>query len=87
MAAHTVKISVSPIDLRAWRDSLGLTQAQAAEALGITRQNYALQEAGKTKTGISRTTALACAALAAGLKPWSDTRVIQAGHVAPESTP
>lgn len=45
-------------DLRAWRHRLGLTQAEAARALGITHRGYQKREAGDTP--ISREAMLAC---------------------------
>ena len=49
--------------------------AQACEALGVSRATYAEWLRGKSRTtgkpvAPSRTVALACAALAAGLEPW-----------------
>jgi DNA-binding XRE family transcriptional regulator len=35
-------------DLRIRRDSLGVTQGELAEALGVTRQSVYMWEAGKT---------------------------------------
>jgi len=55
-------------DLRAWQSSMGFTQVQAAAALGITHAAYSALVCGRA--GIDLRTALACAALAAGLKPW-----------------
>jgi len=65
---------VTADDLRAWQSSMTLSQRQAAEALGMTLANYSAAVTGKTR--IDHRTALACAALAAGLSPW-----------APSSTP
>lgn len=59
---------MTPSDLRTWRSSMGMSQAVAAMALGMTQQNYAKMELGTA--GINQRTALACAALAAGLVPW-----------------
>lgn len=60
--------------LKAWRKALGLTQRQAADALGLSRAAITNYEAGfRHGTGepvvIPRTVALACAALRAGLGP------------------
>jgi DNA-binding XRE family transcriptional regulator len=44
------------------------SQTQAADKLGITQQVYSRHERGEVK--IDRRTALACAALAAGMGPW-----------------
>ena len=59
---------MTPDDLRAWQASQGYTYTTAAQALGMARSNYALMLAGRTD--IDQRTALACAALAAGLQPW-----------------
>lgn len=55
-------------DLRAWQAHMGYTYETAAEALGISRSGFAKLLAGDH--AIDRRTALACAALAAGLGPW-----------------
>ena len=60
--------------LAQWRADLGLSQRAAAAALGIALPTYQSMERGRSwKTGqpleIDRRTALACAALAAGLAP------------------
>ncbi len=56
-------------DLRAWQAAMGYTYAQAHAALGVSSATYArmLADGGR----IDLRTALACAALAAGLKPWA----------------
>ncbi len=61
-------------DLARWRTDLGLTQRVAAAALGIALINYQEMERGtRFATGkpapIDRRTALACAAIRAGLAP------------------
>ena len=61
-------------NLASWRADLGLTQRVAAEALGITLITYQEMERGtRFATGkpapIDRRTALACAAIRAGLAP------------------
>ena len=66
---------MTPADLRAWQAHMGLTYDTAAAALGVSRSTYAEWVAGKSRTTgkpvtPSRTVALACAALAAGLEPW-----------------
>lgn len=60
--------SMTPADLRAWRTHMAWSQNQAADKLGITQQVYSRHERGEVK--IDRRTALACAALSAGLGPW-----------------
>ena len=70
---------MSPTDFIAWQARMGLTVRAAAELLGVapsTVQDW--------RTGVSRRTGqpielprmlgLACAALAAGLKPWVPRR-------------
>ena len=59
---------MTPTDLRTWRTHMAWSQTQAADKLGITQQVYSRHERGDVK--IDRRTALACAALAAGLGPW-----------------
>ncbi len=74
---------MSPADFRAWRAALGLTQAQAAAALGVSVSMVKNYESGFLRrrdahTGelieveIPRAIALACAAIKAGLKPIGD---------------
>ena len=63
---------MTPADLRVWQAHMGLTYDTAAQALGVSRSTYAEWVAGKSRTTgrpiqISRTVALACAALAAGI--------------------
>lgn len=67
---------MTPADLSAWRAHMAYTQRQAAAALGITLATYQRLERGAEWEGggavtIDRRTALACAALAAGLSEWS----------------
>lgn len=69
---------MTPADLLAWREHMGYTHRTAAEALGVTLATYQSWERGKAfstgkPTTIDQRTALACAALAAGLAPWSPT--------------
>lgn len=61
---------MTPADLRAWQARMGMSQRSAAEALGITHATYSAMVLGKS--GINLRTALACAALAAGLRPWDE---------------
>lgn len=61
-------------DLAAWRASLRLSQRAAAAELGVTLATYQAMERGRSwGTGrpvpIDRRTALACAAVRAGLAP------------------
>lgn len=55
-------------DLRAWQARMGYTYDSAAKALGVSRATYARFVAGPGD--VSRTVALACAALAAGMEPF-----------------
>lgn len=66
---------MSPDDFKAWRKHMKLTQRAAAEALGVSLPTLQAWERGAAfATGkpveIGRRTALACAALAAGLAEW-----------------
>ena len=65
---------MTPTDLRAWQKAMRYTYDTAAQALGINRSTYANLLAGvDPKTGepklIDRRTALACAAILAGINP------------------
>lgn len=60
--------------LRTWRTDMGYTQQVAADALGVTLATFQQWERGTSfATGkpvkIDRRTALACAAIRAGLAP------------------
>ena len=59
---------MTPEELRTWQAQMGYTYETAAEALGMSRSGFAKLLAGDH--AIDRRTALACAALAAGLAPW-----------------
>lgn len=66
---------MTPADLRAWQDQMGLTAPKAAIALGVSYATYRDWQSGQSRnTGkpvqISRMTALACSALVAGLVPF-----------------
>ena len=63
---------MTPDDFRAWHNAMGYTYDTGAAALGVSRSSYADWIAGRSRTTgkpitISRTVALACAALAAGI--------------------
>lgn len=65
---------MTPADLATWRTDMQLTQRGAAEALGITLATYQRLERGQEWGGskpvaIDRRTALACAAIRAGINP------------------
>ncbi|MCW5235881.1 hypothetical protein [Verminephrobacter eiseniae] len=56
-------------NLRAWQAAMGFAYESAAEALGMSRSGYA-----KLATRVCANdprTALACAAIAAGLQAWT----------------
>lgn len=59
---------MTPADLRAWKLSMAYTYETAADALGISRSGFAKLLDGTHP--IDKRTALACAAIAAGLEPW-----------------
>ena len=70
---------MTPDDLRAWQAAMGYTYDTAAAALGVSRSTYADWLAGQSRTTgkpitIDRRTALACAAIAAGLGEWSGAK-------------
>ena len=60
---------MTPAALRAWRECMGYTQQQAAQALGVSLRTVKAWEAGFASPPAFL--ALACAALAAGLGPWA----------------
>lgn len=59
---------MSPKDLLAWQQCLKLSDRAAVKALGLKAAEYAALLAGTVP--IDHRTALACAAVAAGLSPW-----------------
>ena len=65
---------MSAEDFRAWRNVMGLTQGEAAEALGLSKSSIELYEKGERRDDgrpvvIPRTVELACAALAGETAP------------------
>jgi len=65
---------MKPEDFKCWRKKNGLTQQQAADALGLIRITVTNYERGSrlgsgSEIKIPRSIALACAAIEAGLKP------------------
>lgn len=65
---------MTPDNLKAWQSRMGYINTAAAEALGMSRSGYEQLRTGASRTtgkplAIDRRTALACAALAAGLLP------------------
>ena len=67
---------MSPADFLAWRKHMSLSQRAAAQALGVTLATLQAWERGRSfqtdkPVEIDRRTALACAALAAGIEEWT----------------
>ena len=65
-----------PNALRAWQARMGFTYDTAAKALGMTRSSYGAMLANsvadpRNKSTIDLRTALACAAIERGLKPFN----------------
>lgn len=58
---------MTPADLRTWQSTMGYTYETAAEALGMSRSGYA--KLLRHDANIDKRTALACAAILAGVKP------------------
>ena len=65
---------MTPDDLIAWQAHMGFTQQQAADALGVRLNSYQELRRGQSfrgqPRGIDKRTALACAAIKAGLDPY-----------------
>lgn len=64
---------MSPEQFKAWREHLGLSQQDAAAALGISKGSVQLYERGARREDerpvvIPKTVALACAAIALGIR-------------------
>lgn len=65
---------MTPADLRTWQAAMCISGLEAARRLGVASATYRDWLSGVSRTTskpvrISRTVALACAALAAGLHP------------------
>lgn len=67
---------MTPDDLRTWQAHMKYSYAQVCEALGVSSATYANMLGGKAKLDLR--TALACAARAAGIKPWGADSYSQA---------
>ena len=70
--ARETVASMTSDQFKLWRKDMGLTQAAAADALGLSQSSIELYERGMRKDDgrpvvIPKTVALACAALKAGL--------------------
>lgn len=68
---------MQPRDFREWRRTMGLSQGQAADELGLNRTTIQNYERGKRPDGrpfggIPRYIALACRALFHRMAPWGD---------------
>lgn len=66
---------MTPADLRAWQAHMGISGREAARRLGVSSGTYQDWATGKSRTTGKPITlppllGYACAALAAGLKPW-----------------
>lgn len=68
---------MTPADLRAWQAHMGLSQREAAKRLGVTHAAYSAWVLGKVE--IKPYIPWACAAMAAGLKPWGADKPPTAG--------
>ena len=69
---------MTPADFRAWHNAMGYTYDTGAAALDVSRGTYADWLTSRSRTTgkpitISRTVALACAALAAGIDAYPRT--------------
>lgn len=68
---------MTPEQFKAWRKHMDLTQAEAAEALGVALGTVKLYERGMRADGgtravvIPKNIALACAAIALGIKDYA----------------
>ena len=67
---------MTPAEFNDWLAHMGLSERRAAEALGCAPATVGSMRRGISHTTgkpvtIDRRTALACAALAAGLEPWA----------------
>jgi transcriptional regulator with XRE-family HTH domain len=63
--------------IRAWRERMGFTQEQAAEALGCSRRSLTSWENGESQA--ARYIGLAMAALALGMKPYFESAAASNG--------
>lgn len=76
--------SMTPADLKAWREHLGLSQKAAAEALGLSPRAILYYEQGERSIPLHM--ALACAAIVHGIAPYDGTEP-QAPVISPARRP
>lgn len=67
---------MTPSDLRAWQQAMGISGREAARRLGVSPATYQDWVTGTSRTSgrpikLPPLLGLACAALAAGLEPWA----------------
>ena len=70
---------MTPAEFRAWQAHMGLTVRATAELLDVSPSTVQAYRTGISRStgqpvAVPRVVALACAALAAGLKPWEPPR-------------
>jgi DNA-binding transcriptional regulator YiaG len=68
---------VTPDEMRAWRERMKLDRKNAAHRLGASVMALSRWETGAAR--INTRTALACAALAAGLEPYRERTELVGG--------
>lgn len=59
---------MTPADLEHWRNTLGVSRAEACRRLGIAPNTWTAYQAGRAPIPVY--IALACAALIRGIAPW-----------------
>ena len=78
---------VKPSDFKRWRKSLGLSQKEAAQALGLKRrvvQYYEKGERDGEKVSVPKTVRLACYALMAGVFEYEGPAAAEGSDSAPK---